>query len=224
MNVVITGANRGIGLELVKQFNDKDYNVFGSSRNPLASTELQEEIGLDKIIPLDMSDTNSIETFCKQIQNLTNSKIDILINNAAVRGEKGNPGIPDPNVIRETFNINAIGPVMLIKYLADSLHGTKIINITSGMGSISRTTSGDLSYRMSKAALNMAGRNLHIEMKEHNTIIVQIHPGWVRTDMGGMNAAISTEESAKGIINSIENLTPNQSGTFFDYKGDQIPW
>ena len=224
MNVVITGANRGIGLELVKQFNDKDYNVYGSSRNPLASTELQEEIGLDKIIPLDMSDTNSIETFCKQIQNLTNSKIDILINNAAVRGEKGNPGIPDPNVIRETFNINAIGPVILIKYLADSLHGTKIINITSGMGSISRTTSGDLSYRMSKAALNMAGRNLHIEMKEHNTIIVQIHPGWVRTDMGGMNAAISTEESAKGIINSIENLTPNQSGTFFDYKGDQIPW
>ena len=224
MNVVITGANRGIGLELVKQFNDKDYNVYGSSRNPLASTELQEEIGLDKIIPLDMSDTNSIETFCKQIQNLTNSKIDILINNAAVRGEKGNPGIPDPNVIRETFNINAIGPVMLIKYLADSLHGTKVINITSGMGSISGTTSGDLSYRMSKAALNMAGRNLHIEMKEHNTIIVQIHPGWVRTDMGGMNAAISTEESAKGIINSIENLTPNQSGTFFDYKGDQIPW
>ena len=224
MNVVITGANRGIGLELVKQFNDKDYNVYGSSRNPLASTELQEEIGLDKIIPLDMSDTNSIETFCKQIQNLTNSKIDILINNAAVRGEKGNPGMPDPNVIRETFNINAIGPVMLIKYLADSLHGTKIINITSGMGSISRTTSGDLSYRMSKAALNMAGRNLHIEMKEHNTIIVQIHPGWVRTDMGGMNAAISTEESAKGIINSIENLSPNQSGTFFDYKGDQIPW
>ena len=224
MNVVITGANRGIGLELVKQFNDKDYNVYGSSRNPLASTELQEEIGLDKIIPLDMSDTNSIETFCKQIQNLTNSKIDILINNAAVRGEKGNPGIPDPNVIRETFNINAIGPVMLIKYLADSLHGTKIVNITSGMGSISRTTSGDLSYRMSKAALNMAGRNLHIEMKEHNTIIVQIHPGWVRTDMGGMNAAISTEESTKGIINSIENLTPNQSGTFFDYKGDQIPW
>jgi len=224
MNVVITGANRGIGLELVKQFNDKDYNVYGSSRNPLASTELQEEIGLDKIIPLDMSDTNSIETFCKQIQNLTNSKIDILINNAAVRGEKGNPGIPDPNVIRETFNINAIGPVMLIKYLADSLHGTKIINITSGMGSISGTTSGDLSYRMSKAALNMAGRNLHIEMKEHNTIIVQIHPGWVRTDMGGINAAISTEESAKGIINSIENLTPNQSGTFFDYKGDQIPW
>ena len=73
MNVVITGANRGIGLELVKQFNDKDYNVYGSSRNPLASTELQEEIGLDKIIPLDMSDTNSIETFCKQIQNLTNS-------------------------------------------------------------------------------------------------------------------------------------------------------
>ena len=224
MNVVITGANRGIGLELVKQFNDKDYNVYGSSRNPLASTELQEEIGLDKIIPLDMSDTNSIETFCKQIQNLTNSKIDILINNAAVRGEKGNPGIPDPKVIRETFNINAIGPVMLIKYLADSLYGTKIINITSGIGSISRTTSGDLSYRMSKAALNMAGRNLHIEMKEHNTIIVQIHPGWVRTDMGGMNAAISTEESAKGIVNSIENLTPNQSGTFFDYKGDQIPW
>ena len=224
MNVVITGANRGIGLELVKQFNDKDYNVYGSSRNPLASTGLQEEIGLDKIIPLDMGDTNSIETFCKQIQNLTNSKIDILINNAAIRGEKGNPGIPDPNVIRETFNINAIGPVMLIKYLADSLHGTKIINITSGMGSISRTTSGDLSYRMSKAALNMAGRNLHIEMKEHNTIIVQIHPGWVRTDMGGMNAAISTEESAKGIINSIEKLTPNQSGTFFDYKGDKIPW
>ena len=224
MNVVITGANRGIGLELVKQFNDKDYNVYGSSRNPLASTELQEEIGLDKIIPLDMGDTNSIETFCKQIQNLTNSKIDILINNAAVRGEKGNPEILDPNVIRDTFNINAVGPVMLIKNLRNSLQGTKIINITSGMGSISRTTSGDMSYRMSKAALNMAGRNLHMQMKEYNTIIVQIHPGWVRTDMGGMNAAISVEESAKGIINTIENLTPNKSGTFFDYKGEQIPW
>ena len=218
MNVVITGANRGIGLELVKQFNDKNYNVYGSSRNPLASTELQEEIGLDKIIPLDMGDTNSIETFCKQIQNLTNSKIDILINNAAVRGEKGNPEILDPNVIRDTFNINAVGPVMLIKNLGNSLH------ITSGMGSISRTTSGDMSYRMSKAALNMAGRNLHMQMKEYNTIIVQIHPGWVRTDMGGMNAAISVEESAKGIINTIENLTPSKSGTFFDYKGDQIPW
>ncbi|GIT12087.1 MAG: hypothetical protein CM1200mP33_2730 [Chloroflexota bacterium] len=83
------------------------------------------------------------------------------------------------------------------------------------MGSISRTTSGDMSYRMSKAALNMAGRNLHMQMKEYNTIIVQIHPGWVKTDMGGMNAAISVEESAKGIINTIENLTPNKSPGLF---------
>ena len=166
-----------------------------------------------------MGDTNSIETFCKQIQNLTNSKIDILINNAAVRGEKGNQEVLDPNVIRETFNINAVGPVMLIKNLANSLHGTKIINITSGMGSISRTTSGDMSYRMSKAALNMAGRNLHMQMKEHNTIIVQIHPGWVRTDMSGRFAPLSVEKSVTGMRNVIKTLTPTASGSFFTWKG-----
>ena len=163
MNVVIIGANRGIGLELAKEYKNLNFNVIGTSRNPMSSTSLQEEIGLENILPLDISNSNSIDEFCDSITKKTNSKIDILINNAGARGERGRIEIPDQKVMLDTINTNAIGPTILIKSLKSILEKTKIAIITSGMGSISKTMSGDLSYRMSKAAVNMAGRNLHME-------------------------------------------------------------
>ena len=224
MNVVIIGANRGIGLELAKEYKNLNFNVIGTSRNPMSSTSLQEEIGLENILPLDISNRNSIDEFCDSITKKTNSKIDILINNAGARGERGRIEIPDQKVMLDTINTNAIGPTILIKSLKSILEKTKIAIITSGMGSISKTMSGDLSYRMSKAAVNMAGRNLHMELKKQKSIILLIHPGWVQTDMGGENADISVEISAKGIINVISDANNDDSGTFIDYKGDSIPW
>ena len=224
MNVVIIGANRGIGLELAKEYKNLNFNVIGTSRNPMSSTSLQEEIGLENILPLDISNRNSIDEFCDSITKKTNSKIDILINNAGARGERGRIEIPDQKVMLDTINTNAIGPTILIKSLKSILEKTKIAIITSGMGSISKTMSGDLSYRMSKAAVNMAGRNLHMELKKQKSIVLLIHPGWVQTDMGGENADISVEISAKGIINVISDANNDDSGTFIDYKGDSIPW
>jgi NAD(P)-dependent dehydrogenase (short-subunit alcohol dehydrogenase family) len=224
MNVVIIGANRGIGLELAKEYKNLNFNVIGTSRNPMSSTSLQEEIGLENILPLDISNSNSIDEFCDSITKKTNSKIDILINNAGARGERGRIEIPDQKVMLDTINTNAIGPTILIKSLKSILEKTKIAIITSGMGSISKTMSGDLSYRMSKAAVNMAGRNLHMELKKQKSIVLLIHPGWVQTDMGGENADISVEISAKGIINVISGANNDDSGTFIDYKGDSIPW
>jgi len=224
MNVVIIGANRGIGLELAKEYKNLNFNVIGTSRNPMSSTSLQEEIGLENILPLDISNSNSIDEFCDSITKKTNSKIDIFINNAGSRGERGRIEIPDQKVMLDTINTNAIGPTILIKSLKSILEKTKIAIITSGMGSISKTMPGDLSYRISKAAVNMAGRNLHMEFKKQKSIILLIHPGWVQTDMGGENADISVEVSAKGIINVISDANDDDSGTFIDYKGDSIPW
>lgn len=224
MNVVIIGANRGIGLELAKEYKNLNFNVIGTSRNPLSSISLQEEIGLENILPLDISDSNSIEEFCDSITKKTKSKIDIFINNAGSRGEKGRIEIPDQKVMLDTINTNAIGPTILIKSLKSILEKSKIAIITSGMGSINKTMSGDLSYRISKAAVNMAGRNLHMEFKKQKSIILLIHPGWVQTDMGGENADISAQVSAKGIINVISDAKQDNSGTFIDYKGDNIPW
>ena len=124
----------------------------------------------------------------------------------------------------DTINTNAIGPTILIKSLKSILEKSKIAIITSGMGSIKKTMSGDLSYRISKAAVNMAGRNLHMEFKKQKSIILLIHPGWVQTDMGGENADISAQVSAKGIINVISDANQDNSGTFIDYKGDSISW
>ena len=224
MNVVIIGANRGIGLELAKEYKNLNFNVIGTSRNPLSSISLQEEIGLENILPLDISDSNSIEEFCDSITKKTKSKIDIFINNAGSRGEKGRIEIPDQKVMLDTINTNAIGPTILIKSLKSILEKSKIAIITSGMGSINKTMSGDLSYRISKAAVNMAGRNLHMEFKKQKSIILLIHPGWVQTDMGGENADISAQVSAKGIINVLSDAKQDNSGTFIDYKGDNIPW
>ena len=224
MNVVIIGANRGIGLELAKEYKNLNFNVIGTSRNPLSSISLQEEIGLENILPLDISDSNSIEEFCDSITKKTKSKIDIFINNAGSRGEKGRIEIPNQKVMLDTINTNAIGPTILIKSLKSILEKSKIAIITSGMGSINKTMSGDLSYRISKAAVNMAGRNLHMEFKKQKSIILLIHPGWVQTDMGGENADISAQVSAKGIINVISDAKQDNSGTFIDYKGDNIPW
>ena len=224
MNVVIIGANRGIGLELAKEYKNLNFNVIGTSRNPLSSISLQEEIGLENILPLDISDSNSIEEFCDSITKKTKSKIDIFINNAGSRGEKGRIEIPDQKVMLDTINTNAIGPTILIKSLKSILEKSKIAIITSGMGSINKTMSGDLPYRISKAAVNMAGRNLHMEFKKQKSIILLIHPGWVQTDMGGENADISAQVSAKGIINVLSDAKQDNSGTFIDYKGDNIPW
>jgi len=224
MNIVITGANRGIGLELAKEYKNLNYNVIGTSRNPLSSTTLQEEIGLENILPLDISNEESIDNFCKEIIIKTNSKIDILINNAGARGERGLIEIPDQSVMMDTINTNAIGPTILIKTLKSFLANAKIAIITSGMGSISKTMSGDLSYRISKAAVNMAGRNLHMEFKRQNSIILLVHPGWVQTDMGGENAAITVEESAKGIIRVISDASKDNAGSFVDYNGETISW
>ena len=224
MNVVIIGANRGIGLELAKEYKNLNFNVIGTSRNPLSSISLQEEIGLENILPLDISDSNSIEEFCDSITKKTKSKIDIFINNAGSRGEKGRIEVPNQKVMLDTINTNAIGPTILIKSLKSILEKSKIAIITSGMGSIKKTMSGDLSYRISKAAVNMAGRNLHMEFKKQKSIILLIHPGWVQTDMGGENADISAQVSAKGIINVISDANQDNSGTFIDYKGDSISW
>lgn len=216
--VVVTGANRGLGLEFARQYAADGWTVIATCRAPDAAAELCSLSGDIRIEPLDMTDWPAIAALPERI----GGPIDHLICNAGTYGGK-----VEPDGWIETLAVNCVAPTLLARTLVDKVTAAsgKIVAITSKMGSIADNGSGgSIVYRSSKAALNAAWRSLAIDWRDRPIALAMLHPGWVQTDMGGPNALITPEQSVRGLRQVIEALGPERSGAFLDYQGHSIPW
>lgn len=231
--ILVTGANRGIGLEIVKQYANDNWEVVACCRSPESAYELNKLAstsgGTIQILPLDFNSLDSIQSLAKC---LSNEAIDILFSNAGLYGSTQRVSLERSQDFVDEWQkvllVNSIAPVVLVETLkANMLLGQcKLIVLTSSkMGSIEDNNSGGAYvYRSSKAALNAVGKSLAIDMAVDGFKVALIHPGWVQTDMGGPNAQITPQESVQGIRLLLNNFTQAQSGYLFNYDGSQLPW
>ncbi|MDB5668184.1 MAG: hypothetical protein JWL74_1134 [Alphaproteobacteria bacterium] len=217
--LMITGANRGLGLEFVRQYAADGWKVLATVRDPERADELRGVGGDVRIEQLDVADVETVRAFAARIDE----PIDHLICNAGVMGKYSEV---DPDSWAYTLRVNVIAPTVLALALVDRVApGGKVVAITSKMGSIADNESGGgIIYRSSKAALNAAWRSLAIDWRGRDLAVAMLHPGWVKTDMGGAQAPTRPEESIAGLRRVIASLSREQSGSFLDYQGDEIPW
>jgi len=221
-SVLVTGANRGIGLEFARQYAAEGWQVIATCRDPEAATQLKALAGEIRVEALDIGDDAEIARLAKR---LGDQPIDLLINNAGVYGTgRGS----DTAAWLDVLRVNCIGPRHLAERLAGNVARSRqrlIASLTSGMGSIAQTDDGGyLIYRTSKAALNMAMRALAAELRSRKINVIVVSPGWVRTDMGGRSAPLSPQESVTAMRRLFERIMPVDSGKFFDRGGAEIPW
>ena len=221
--VLITGANRGIGLELARQYTAAGWQVIGTARKPEQAAELRALNA--RVLQLDVTDQQSIDRMAAE---LGEQAIDLLINNAGVFPRARSITDVDFDDVTRTFAVNTLGPMRVSRALVPNLRTgqlKKVVNITSRLGSITDNSSGGFyGYRESKAALNMFTRSLANELRTDGFICIVVHPGWVQTDMGGASATLTVEESAEGIRSVVENLSPDDNGTFWNFDGAPLPW
>ncbi len=228
--VLITGANRGLGLEFCRQYAAAGDRVIACCRQPQQAEALQQladHYPQLSIHTLDVTDFSQIDTLA---DTLKDASLDILISNAGVYGDSQRYafGQLDYTQWRHTLEVNTLAPVKLAETFLPHLKRAvqpRLVVITSKMGSIGDNSSGGcLLYRSSKAALNAAMKSLAIDLAPENISVLIQHPGWVRTDMGGPNGLINTEQSIAGMRQRIAELNLENSGSFVDYKGEGIPW
>lgn len=227
--IFITGANRGIGLGLTDQALQRGMMVYAACRNPDGARELWElesaSNGRLKLLQMDVGDETSIQACARSLPGDT--ALDCVINNAGVLRD-GSKGLPQVNVdlVRESFEINVIGPMNVTRALLPYLEKSKnpvLVNMTSKMGSIADNASGThYAYRISKTALNMFTKNVAIEFPHITTIC--LHPGWVKTDMGGANALVDVGDATKKMMDVITNVKKVDTGHFLDFQGKAVPW
>ena len=225
--VLITGSNRGLGLEFVKHYSENNYKVIACCRNTDDANDLyslSKKNDSIQIYALNVGNTDQINVLSNSLQN---QPIDILINNAGIYRSSTLGNINKDDWL-DSFLINTIAPFEIIQnFLPHLLNGEskKVISITSKMGSIDDNTSGgSYIYRTSKTALNSMMRSLSHDLLGQGISTLTLHPGWVRTDMGGAGAWIDVNESVKGMIKQIEKLSTNNSGRYIDYAGKPINW
>jgi NAD(P)-dependent dehydrogenase (short-subunit alcohol dehydrogenase family) len=227
--VLITGANRGIGLEFVRQYAAGGDRVIACARVPGEAKELIDLAAKSKgqvtVHPLDVASGASIAHL---VQELDGTPIDILINNAGVYGGDHQTAHDlDYETWARTLAVNSIGPVRVLLALLPNLKkgkAKKAISITSGMGSTTNHDGSALVYRSSKAALNNAMHGLALSLKSDGIIILMLHPGWVKTDMGGRNASLAPDVSVTAQRKVISALKTNDSGRYLAFDGREIPW
>lgn len=224
-NAIVTGANRGIGLEIVRQLKQKNFYVIGCCRKPSEAQALNQLA--DEVITLDVTEDKSIHQLVKLIGN---KPIDLLVNNAGTSGEQG---VGIDNINRHNFlnvlNVNCVSVVKLSDALLPNIEASQdknILVISSQMGSIDDNDSGgSYAYRASKAALNCAMRSFAIDVKPRGVHVMLIHPGWVKTDMGGKNALIDVDISVKGIMNQAErHISSSHAENLYRFDGGTINW
>jgi len=223
--VLITGANRGIGLSLAKHYLTQGWRVHATYRSEKSSQPLLDLEG-DNLIchPLDVTDYQGLSEFANALP-----AIDLLINNAGYYGPKGYGfGNTDVNEWRKVFEINTIAPLKLVEALFPNLQKgnlKKIACLSSKVGSMTENTSGGgYIYRSSKAALNSVVKSLSNDLTAEGFTVLALHPGWVQTEMGGPNALIDTATSARGLAEVIEQSDQTRSGQFINYDGSALPW
>lgn len=218
--ILITGANRGLGLELARQYGADGWRVIATARHPGKAEELKA-LGV-AVETLEQADEASIRALAAR---LAGEQFDLLICNAGIYGSRGSAGEVPADEWLHTLHVNCVAPARLAAALLPSLvPGGKVIAITSQMGSIADNKSGgSIAYRTSKAALNAAWKTLSIDWRGR-AILALFHPGWVQTDMGGPSATITAEESVRNLRSQIEALTPDRSGIFLNHDGAELPW
>jgi NAD(P)-dependent dehydrogenase (short-subunit alcohol dehydrogenase family) len=225
---LVTGANRGLGLEFATQLKAQGHTVIGTAREPGDAAELARVA--DRVLPLDITDAASVEALAS---DLVGTPIDVLINNAATGLTKGGVEGLDLDAMEREYAINSVGPIRVTRALLPNLRageGKKAVFLTSILGSIEMTGSkavggGLYAYRSSKAALNMLVRTLADELKGEGFTCLAIHPGWVKTRMGGDDAPMTPEKSIGGMLPVIQGATAGEhNGVFLDFRGKTIPW
>jgi NAD(P)-dependent dehydrogenase (short-subunit alcohol dehydrogenase family) len=226
---LVVGANRGIGLGVVKEFLNRNWSVIATARRPEAAADLKSlaaaNPGKLEIVALDMTDTGQVETL---VAGLAGRKLDAVLVNAGTAGpEHMSASQATEAEIGSLMFTNAVAPVRLARALIGSVQEkTGVLAFTSSiMGSVALNTDGyhEL-YRASKAALNSLSRGLWIEAKRHGITVLNLHPGWVRTDMGGPSAPVSVEQSARGLVDVIERERGKHRHAFVSFQGDELAW
>lgn len=229
--VLITGTNRGIGLEFVRQYALDKWRVIACCRNPLSANALNRLAAQHpdqiSIYPLDVANHSQIEQLA---QTLAHGTIDLLINNAGVYPSKSGDAfrMTDYDAWAHTFAVNTMAPLKMAEAFLQPIARSSlktIITLTSKMGSIADNRGGgSYIYRSSKAGVNIVMKSLSIDLSSKQITTVLLHPGWVRTDMGGPNGLISTEQSVTGMRRVISNLKFEDSGKFYAFDGQIVPW
>ena len=215
--VLITGANRGLGLEFARQYSADGWDVVVTVRESSAELDSLEV----RVEQLDMRDLDAVAGFGGKVGSL-----DLLIANAGTYGPRSVTSAEDARAWSETFAVNTIAPFLLAQAVLPQVAqaGGKLIGISTRMGSIDDNSSGGfIAYRSSKSALNSAWRSLAIDNRG-KVVAAVLHPGWVETRMGGPNAPLEPEQSVAAMRRLIETLGPEHSGRFFSYDGSEIPW
>jgi len=226
---LVTGTNRGIGLEFVTQLLARGENVLATCRDidkAEALVKLNEEHDALTLLELDVTDASSLANFPKRLEGRA---IDVFINNAGIYGPRDAAfGNVDGEAWAQVLEVNAIAPILLTQLLMDNLRkgrDKKLVYVSSKMGSIGDNGGGgQYIYRSSKTALNAAVKSLSIDLADAGFAATVVHPGWVQTDMGGPNALIDTKTSVSGMVQVIDNLTLANAGEFYNYNGETIPW
>ncbi|WP_430437256.1 SDR family oxidoreductase [Oceanibaculum nanhaiense] len=222
--VLITGANRGIGLEFTKQYAADGWKVIATARDPGKADELKAVPGV-QVEALEVTDDASVAALAKK---LAGTKIDVLLNNAGISGPRGFAiGEWDFKAWEEVLSVNAVAPLRVTQAFLPHVEASEkkqVVFISSRMASITLNGGGSAFYRSSKTALNMAVSCLALEVKDRGITCTVMHPGWVKTDMGGPGADITTNESVSGLRKVIGGLDISKTGKFFNYDGAEFPW
>ncbi len=219
---LVTGSGRGIGLEFCTQLKQRGFDVIATCRQ---KTPALEALDVEIIEQVEVSSPDSLQAL---VATLDGRKIDWLINNAGIAGGLGLNDIDAVAIdsFIRMYEVNSLGPLLVTNALLGNLsEGSKVGLVTSRMGSIADNDSGgSYAYRMSKAALNAAGKSLSIDLKPRGIAVGILHPGWVRTDMTGHGGLIDTDESVDGLLKRMDELSLSNTGTFWHTNGDVLPW
>jgi len=219
---VVTGANRGIGLEMARQLASRGDRVIATARDPEGAVDLTD---LDvRVEALDVTDDSSVASFARAIEG---EAVDVLVNNAGVGHTAKTMHETSAQELLRVFHVNAIGPVLVTRAMLANLERGEsklIVNVTSILGSIAESTGSHYAYRASKAALNMLNSCIAAEVRDRGIASVVMHPGWVRTDMGGPDARLEIPEAVSSMLGVFDGLSIDDTGRFVDYKGEPLPW
>ena len=221
--VLVTGANRGIGLELARQYAAAGWRVIGTAREPGSATELHALNA--QVVQLEVTDPASVARLAR---DLAGTPIDLLINNAGIQPLMWKLAEVDFDAFERALAVNTVGPVRVTRALLPSLRAgelRRIVNITTNLSSIAGNTDGGFyGYRESKAALNMFTKSLAAELGPEGFVCIVLHPGWVQTDLGGPQAPLQVEDSVRGMLGVIEGLSPADNGSFKTWAGEEMAW
>jgi NAD(P)-dependent dehydrogenase (short-subunit alcohol dehydrogenase family) len=226
MNVLITGANRGLGLEFARQLAARNDTVFAGCRVPEAASDLR--LLNVQPIALDVSDSASVDGAKREVSAQI-QRLDVIINNAGVFGSAAGDqrlGSLDADEALHVMQVNYVGPMLVIDRLANLLgEGSKVVTISSGYGSIAHaSTDWPVYYCCSKAAVNMLSRILAGQLRGRGVTVISLDPGWVATDMGGASAPLQPAESVADMLRVIDGLSPKDTGKFLNHRGHENPW